>query len=136
MQPSAIEKEFTRIIFGLRTWLRRHDRAVIIGLMMSIIPLPPVTVAGILLGLANLMLLKTGKLDRSEKKIIRNGLVFGVLILLLGLVFWYHLYHATTSFHWNVLIDSVTEGIVDFFNFIKRLLNFNDQTGHGHTDII
>ena len=136
MQQSAIEKEFLNAIKCLRSWIRGHDRGVIIGLMMSIIPIPPITVAGLILGFANLVLLKAGKLDPCERKVIRNGIVIGVLICALGIFLSFYLYDFTAAFHWRDFFGFIKENILDSFNYIKQQFNLSDPPEQVRREII
>ena len=84
---SALEREISRQISGLRIGLIHHDRAVVLGLVLSLLPVPPATAAGLLLTLFNLALLSAGKLARSELPLLAIGLTacLGYIVL------WYYL---------------------------------------------
>ncbi len=82
---SALEREISRRAAGFRLNLAGHDRAVLAGLALSLVPFPPVTCIGLLLTAVNLALLAAGRLHRSELPLLLVSLVAGVLYAIL----WY-----------------------------------------------
>lgn len=86
---SAFEKETLLLLERLRGWLASHDRVVLLGLLFSIPPLPPLPMVGFLLSLINYRLWKQHKLDAGEIGLIRLALIISTLssAVAVGLVF-------------------------------------------------
>ena len=86
---SAFEKETLLLLERLRGWLASHDRVVLLGLLFSIPPLPPLPMVGFFLSLINYRLWKQHKLDAGEIGLIRLALIISTLssAVAVGLVF-------------------------------------------------
>ena len=86
---SAFEKATLLLLERLRGWLASHDRVVLLGLLFSIPPLPPLPMVGFLLSLINYRLWKQHKLDAGEIGLIRLALIISTLssAVAVGLVF-------------------------------------------------
>ena len=76
---SAFEKETLLVLERFRRWLASHDRVVLLGLLFSIPPLPPLPIVGLFLSLINYRLWKQHKLDAGEIGLIRLALVFSIV---------------------------------------------------------
>ena len=93
MPESAFERAVSHAASGAGGWLRRHDRFVVIGLLFSLLPLPPACFAGVAIGLVNLLLLRRGRLSGTEGPLVRLALTLGVLntaVVVLILVWFAH----------------------------------------------
>lgn len=86
---SAFEKETLLLLERFRGWLASHDRVVLLGLLFSIPPLPPLPIVGLFLSLINYRLWKQHKLDVGEIGLIRLALIISTLssAIAIGLVF-------------------------------------------------
>lgn len=76
---SAFEKETLLLLERFRGWLGSHDRVVLLGLLFSIPPLPPLPIVGFFLSLVNYRLWKQHKLEADEIVLIRLALFFSIL---------------------------------------------------------
>lgn len=76
---SAFEKETLLLLERFRGWLTSHDRVVLLGLLFSIPPLPPLPIVGLFLSLINYRLWKQHKLEAAEIGLIRLALFFSIL---------------------------------------------------------
>jgi hypothetical protein len=79
MAGSALEQAFMNALTSLGQWVRGHDRFVVIGLLFSLLPLPPACFAGLLIALLNAWLLHTGALPDREAKPVRWSILLGAL---------------------------------------------------------
>jgi hypothetical protein len=79
---SALEQEILERAARLRGFIWRHDRGVILGILLCIAPFPPTVVAGLLVGCLNLQLLRRGRLGQNEAPTIWFGIGFGMVNLL------------------------------------------------------
>lgn len=94
MSESAFERSLAEVIFALRESIRRHDRFVVMGLVFSLLPLPPACFVGLLLSVINAWLLGSGRLGRQEMKLVRLSLVFSIVnsVLAAALIIWGYRY--------------------------------------------
>jgi hypothetical protein len=116
MAMSVLEQELTRKIHAFRAELATHDRAVIVGFFLSLFPIPPVSLLGLIISLFNYGLYKNGKLELSERKMILSGIALGVITLLIGCLFFYFVTTRVGSLDW----ESARQTFVDLFNNIRR----------------
>jgi hypothetical protein len=139
MEPSALEKELISFLYNFRSWLRSHDRGVLIGVVISCIPIPPITLVGLLVGCANHYFQKNGKLGVYENRIIKIGLVIGIVNLVIGLGIVFLLFKSASSIEWTSLLSLAKEQISYFFDYVKshlNILNFFQRSEHGHGETI
>ena len=106
---SAIEQEIIGLLVRFRYWLRSHDRGVILGLIFSIPPIPPVPLIGLSLSLFNYVLWKKGKLGSHEITLIRTSL----LISLISFCLAFALVYLVISFVSNPETSNL---VADFFS--------------------
>jgi len=85
MHGSAIEHEAREWIARLRVELRTRDRGVLLGLLLSVVPIPPVALMGIVIDALNLRLLTRGRLAASERRLVRFSLILGLASFALGI---------------------------------------------------
>jgi len=81
---SALEKYLKSTVWRLRNSAFKRDRAVVLGAILSFVPIPPACFLGALLSIANLFLLKIGRLHQSESKLIWLSTVLGLLNSIIG----------------------------------------------------
>lgn len=121
MSESAIERAARGKLLWLKKELPRHDRAVVLALALSAFPIPPAAIIGLLLGVANYILWRKGKLPASEAKLIRLTLVLGILMSFIGMMlalaaFWYieYFFHMYTK-EIPGFLERVRELFLDIF---------------------
>src|SRR5579859_7641187 len=86
MYGSAIEQEARERVARLRIELRTRDRGVLLGLLLSVVPVPPVALMGIAVDTINLRLVARGRLDVRERRLVCISLTLGVVSLALSIV--------------------------------------------------
>lgn len=101
MSHSALEIELLSLLHNLHAWLKKHDRGVLVGVLLSFIPFPPILAIALLIGFFNYFLLKKSKLDTSEKRLISIGLTIAIANLCFSSFAIYYLLHASMSVKWN-----------------------------------
>ena len=116
MARSVLEQELTRKVHAFRAELATHDRAVIVGFFLSLFPIPPVSLLGLIISLFNYWLFKNGKLELSERKMILAGIVLGVITSAIGCLFFFFVATQVGDFDW----ESVRQTFIDLFNNIRR----------------
>ena len=77
MANSALERAATDAFRALQDWVREHDRFVVIGLLFSLVPLPPACFVGLVISLVNAWLLYAGKLPTKETRPVCWALLLG-----------------------------------------------------------
>lgn len=87
---SALETEVAKAAERLRRNVAERDRAVLIGLLLSVTPFPPSAFLGLLLSFLNLALILNGKLARREMPLVAVAILLAlanlsVFVLLLGI---------------------------------------------------
>ena len=85
MYRSAIEDELKLWALSLSGWVRDRDRGVLLGLLFCAVPIPPITLVGIAIGLWNLRLIARGRLAVRERRLVWTALTIGLLCLILGM---------------------------------------------------
>jgi hypothetical protein len=101
MSTSALETELKQKARELRHTMARHDRAVVIGFVLSFIPFLPITLAGIIIGVLNLLLWKKGRLELDEGMAIKIGLGVGVINALASIFFFVFFFDALAGLDWR-----------------------------------
>ena len=125
MKQSAIEKELLAYTLNLKYWLRSHDRGVIIAVLMGCIPILPITVIGFLLCLFNSHLLKKNKLELSEKRLIRVGLIIAMINIILGSLLILYIFNSASEVDWKNFLHPIDNLFSYFIEMIKENLNIN-----------
>lgn len=98
MKQSVMERLLLYQVQRLRALIASHDRCVVIGAGLAIIPLFPAGFLGLIVSAFNFLLLRKGKLQRSEESLISIGLVAGAINTILGLYLAYLLWHFGLAF--------------------------------------
>jgi len=133
MTQSAIERELLGFVQSIGAWVRRHDRGVVIGITLSVIPVPIVSFAGLLVGLFNLTLLKSGKLDKSETQGIATGIVLSLICTAGSAFVFCYVYGRISSMGWSTssgLMTSMYEHLLALISQIYSIV-VPAQTGIG-----
>lgn len=107
----ALEEFFVR----LRQSVRSRDRAVVLGVILSCIPVFPACLLGAVVCLMNLLLISSERLPRENLGLARLGLVVGAVftsVWLFALIFInpFELYSSWLAIGWDVVI-----GMFDFW---------------------
>lgn len=79
MNESAIEKELRGWLVSFRFELSGHDRGVLLGLVLSCVPMQPMCGLGLLISLWNLKLWRNRKLELHEGKLIHVAVICALI---------------------------------------------------------
>lgn len=123
MSHSALEIELLSLLHNLHAWLKKHDRGVLVGVLLSLIPFPPILALALLIGFFNYFLLSKSKLDVSEKRLISIGLLIAIANLFFSSIAIYYLLHATMSIEWNEkfsIFRKIQEWYLNLFDSFKN----------------
>lgn len=94
---SPFEAELLAGATALRGWHRQHDRYVLIGLAVSLIPLPPASVVALLMARINSRFIREGKLPEHEAKIIRVSVILACIGLAVFCALAFFIYSSRTD---------------------------------------
>ena len=100
MGTSAIEQALGRLTIKIKIWIGTHDRGVLTGFILSTIPFTPFSILGLLIGIANLALIKIKRLEKSETSLVYFGLFNAALNMVL------------LAYFVNILIKGYEDGFV------------------------
>ncbi len=114
MQKSVLEQELARKFEKLRSDMRHHDRAVLLGFIFSIIPLLPVSIIGFGICLMNYWLYRSGKLDIFERRMITIGIWFGLFNVMVGIVVTYYASIKFGAITWDSIIQAYLQLMKEF----------------------
>ncbi len=84
MYRNALEDDFRIRLAKLRTIVHFHDRGVLLGVVFSVVPIPPVALVGLIIGLFNLRLLARRMLPESERQLVRFSLMAALISFVTG----------------------------------------------------
>ena len=124
---SAIEKELANRLYALRYAAANHDRGVVWGMVLSFIPVPPISILAIIISLINFKLLQAGKLKEEERSMIIKALSIATGMLVLGSFFVYMIYSFWIGLNVTSLIDafrhsanSIIEALKSYFFYKSK----------------
>lgn len=105
MPPSALESTIAQTLRTGRTFLRAfllsHDRGVVLGVLLSLLPIPPLPVFGLVVCLANLALLRRGHLSPRERRTVRLGVMLSAVNTVLAVLLLTVLVHWAGALPWQ-----------------------------------
>ncbi len=127
MAQSALEQECIRRISEWKSALSTHDRGVTFGLLLSLVPLFPVALFGLLTCSLNYALWKQGKLDLHELPWIKRGLVIGLLNSVVGIAVLAVLIHLLFGFDWQQHFSALSERWMQLLNWLQGLFHANKE---------
>lgn len=84
MYRNVLEDDFRGKFAKLKSRLHGHDRGVLLGLVFSLVPIPPVALAGLVIGLLNHRLLTRGRLPESERQLVLFSLGAALVSFVVG----------------------------------------------------
>lgn len=127
---SAFEKEILQLLYRFRAWLASHDRGVLISLILSTPPIPPVPFAGFLLALFNYRLWKQHKLERHEIGLIRLALALSVVssATAVGLIFLVIHLLSSATVEGNELAAHIWDALQHYMLVITKLSPFQKHS--------
>lgn len=79
MPDNALQQELLKRLEQLRARIALHDRGVLLGVALSVVPVFPVPVFGLLIGMVNRALHRGGKLSSFDYALVKVGLVLAVV---------------------------------------------------------
>lgn len=84
MRRSLLEDEIRRCIDSTRVNLAAHDRGVVLGFMLSLVPLFPVPLVGLAIGLFHARAYRAGKLSDFDNRLSQRGILLASINIVLS----------------------------------------------------
>ena len=109
---SELEKFINQKIYQIRNILAFRDRAVVLGAILSFIPIPPACILGVIISLVNFLLLKINKLRKNEQKLILISLLVGLFNSIIGTYIMILLGNELFLF-----LNNILDNLHELFNF-------------------
>jgi hypothetical protein len=121
MAYSVLEEAAVRKLTKWRAAMTALDRGVLLGFLLSLVPLFPVAFFGRIIGGLNYTLWKSKKKDFNEGNLIRIGLWIGFINTLIGIAVSIFLIDIIFNMQWHHYYDRLFDAISTFFRFIFQL---------------
>ena len=124
---SAIEKEIVSLLIRFRYWLQTHDRGVILGLILSIPPIPPVPLLGLGLSLFNYVLWKRHRLGDQEIPLIRIALCISLVSTTLAAALVYGVISVIASPTTNAVLGDLVAHVIEKLHTLFQFFSSRDR---------
>ena len=96
-------------------------------MILSCIPVPPISILAIIISYINLNLIKAGKLKEEERGIIMKSLYLATAMLTLGIIFVYMIYNFWVGVNIASFIDALRYGVDSLIEVLKRYLSIGQK---------
>ena len=117
MTTNVLRDELARYFSHARSAAGVHDRGVLLAVILSAIPVLPIPIFGLLLGLLNRRFCRAGKLPESEHTLVNRGLILAVVNIAIGAALTALVVHLFSSIPFNTIVDHARERIASVFGF-------------------
>ncbi len=132
-QPSALENVIKEKVLSAINGAQRLDRLVLIAFIVSIFPLPIGSAIVLILSFVNLILLKSGRMDKINRRYILISIVISVVyITLFSLV----IYHIVKSGKLLGAIELIKETVTWPLTGIKAILGQGQVIDPSHSSLL
>ena len=136
MQESAIERELRQGLLRLSDRVRVHDRGVVVGFLLCLVPLLPVSLLGLAIAGVNGWLLRRGLVAERERGVIRLSFICGAVSLVIGVLLALLFLHAarTLAADGSSLLGQALDRVHALLRAIATLLGLHSSSfdrGHG-----
>ena len=111
MPPSVLESTVRQSLYAARRTLLSHDRGVLLGILLSLVPIPPLPVFGLIINLANWTFLRSGRLPQSERGAVRLGLLLAIVNSVIVTVLVTILVRWAGSVQWTNVLASLPHAL-------------------------
>jgi hypothetical protein len=88
---SEIEKYVSQKLRELREAISHRDRGVVVGAVLSFIPIFPACTIGVFISVGNFVLIRKARLDRSDENLVKISLAVGFLNSILWIYILLHI---------------------------------------------
>ena len=121
VKTSAVEQELAVKIASMRTFMLKHDRFVLITLVLSLSPSPLAPILSVILVLYQLRLIKKGSLAKKELRV----LIVSLIISLINITFVALMVHHLTPTYMSsyIYIKDLIKSLLTPWFWFKRPLH-------------
>ena len=121
MAGNVLHQELLRALERFRSNVAVHDKGVLLGFALSLFPILPVSIFGLIVGLANRSLHKAGKLNGFDYALVKRGLVLAVINIAIGVLIAVWFYSLVSSFDLLGVAVTLMERASQFIQYVFRL---------------
>lgn len=127
MDNSIFEQEIGRLIKGVGTKFRTHDRGVLVGFIFSLLPIFPVVFLGLGIGIFHVAMHRAGRLSNHDYRLARRGLFLATFNCLLSLLLVWSVMHVMSRVQWDYIGGHLADQLRQIFStlFSRAMPIFN-----------
>lgn len=129
---SVLEQELARGFARIGASLREHDRAVLLGFFLSLLPIFPLVFVGLALGIFHKAMHSAGKISEFDYVLARRGLWLGAVNCALSLLIVVAVLHAASSVDVGQILQSPVHTLRDV---IDAILGIFKPSNRGETTV-
>jgi hypothetical protein len=120
---SPSEEEIIEKLVALKFAIGRHDRGVIFGFALSLLPIFPAALFGTLVGLFNSRLVRSGKLDSYEESLVHKGLVLGTINSVISIIILYFVLRFMNEVGWHQFVQNTLDSLYQYLDKLQYFKN-------------
>ncbi len=129
MSRSVLEDEIGRRISATRANLAAHDRGVVLGFLLSLVPIFPVPLVGLALGLFHARAHRAGKLSDFDFRLSQRGLLLAAVNIVLSALLVVIVVQVAGSTDWGSALSYVPRHVLAMLRWLLQL----STPSHGGT---
>ncbi len=114
MRRSVLEEEIVRCLAGTRARLSTHDRGVLLGFFLSLVPIFPIPLVGLAVGLFHAKVYRAGKLSEYDYRLSQKGILFAVVNTVIGAFLIFFAVRLVASADWDSFLGYMPRHLMDF----------------------
>ena len=118
MSQSILEREIAQRVNATQARLMAHDRGVVLGFLLSLVPIFPIPLVGLALGLFHTRAHRAGKLSEYDYLLARRGAWLAAFNVVLSVVLLLLLASLANSIDWRAVLTYGPQRVVDIFLWI------------------
>ncbi len=128
MSRSILEREIAQRVNVTQAKLMAHDRGVVLGFLLSLVPIFPIPLVGLALGLFHARAHRAGKLSEFDYRLARRGAWFAAVngVLSIGLLLL--LVHLVSTFDWHAVLTYGPRRVLEMFFWMTRQSTQREET--------
>jgi hypothetical protein len=121
MRRSLLEEEIRRWAISTQASLAAHDRGVVLGFLLSLVPLFPVPLVGLALGFFHVRAHRVGKLSDLDYRLSRRGLLLAAVNTMLSVLLIVVVVHLVGDTNWTSAITYIPSRALEMLRQILHL---------------
>lgn len=121
MSRSVLKDEIGRRLAATRVSLAAHDRGVVLGFLLSLVPIFPVPLVGLALGLFHARAHRAGKLSDFDHRLSQRGLLLAAVNTVLSTLLILLVVHVAGSTDWSSTLTFVPRRVMAVLRWLLQL---------------